>query len=237
MEKWLLAIIFLFIFLGTNGQVRIYKTENEEMVGKYDCVYYVPNYGEEIPYCRRSGQIEEVNRHGNECENQGEKNFFCDLLKQEMNPLIVLKWSSSVEMADLYANVFYNRSLINDNDDQFVCNCTMMGTFGKYCEYQLTHQAESFSKAIEDQFKEKETGDPWNTQQYGKILRYKTLPCLWSPLCLDWREICDGVQRCSNGIDEANCDKLEFNECEDDEFRCTNGICIAEEFWLDGKYH
>ncbi len=46
-----------------------------------------------------------------------------------------------------------------------------------------------------------------------------------------------GFKRCSNGIDETNCDKLEFNECEYDEFRCTNGICIAEEFWLDGKYH
>jgi hypothetical protein len=40
-----------------------------------------------------------------------------------------------------------------------------------------------------------------------------------------------------NGIDEENWDKLEFNECEDDEFRCTNGMCIAEEFWLDGEYY
>ena len=46
----------------------------------------------------------------------------------------------------------------------------------------------------------------------------------------------DGTQRCSSGIDEENWDKLEFNECEDNEFRCTNGMCIPEEFWLDGEY-
>jgi hypothetical protein len=140
-------------------------------------------------------------------------------------------------MADLYARVFYNRSLINNNDDRFVCNCTIAGTFGRYCEYQLTHQAKTFGEAIKAQFQQKEYGDSWNTQRYGKILCYETLPCPSSPLCLDWREICDGIQRCSNGIDEENCDKLEFNECEDDEFRCTNGMCISEEFWLDGKYN
>ncbi|CAF1551514.1 unnamed protein product [Adineta ricciae] len=30
------------------------------------------------------------------------------------------------------------------------------------------------------------------------------------------------------------CDLLEFNECEEDEYRCDNGMCIPEDFWLDG---
>jgi hypothetical protein len=169
------------------------------------------------------------------CFNQGEEKLFRELLKQEIEPSTILKWSSSVEMTDLYATVFYNRSLLNENSDQFVCRCTADGTFGKYCEYQLTHEAKTFSEALLAQFEQKRTGDSWNTQRYGKILCYETLPCSSSPLCLDWREICDGKQRCSNGTDEQNWDKLEFNECEVDEFRCTNGMCIAEEFWLDGK--
>ncbi len=37
-----------------------------------------------------------------------------------------------------------------------------------------------------------------------------------------------------DGLDEDYCDKLEFNECEDYEYRCANGMCIAEEYWLDG---
>ena len=231
-----LVATFLIIFSTTDGRVLLYNTENEEAVEKFDCVYYLPKYGEEISYCRRLSGNETLNRSRNECTNQEEKKRFRDLLKQEIHPSIILKWSSSVEMADLYASVFYNRSLIDDNSDQFVCNCTTPGTFGKYCEYQLTHQAKFFSDAITHQFKQKQTGDSWNTQRYGRILCYETLSCPLSPLCLDWREICDGMQRCLNGIDEENCDKLEFNECEDNEFRCTNGMCIAEEFWLDGKY-
>jgi hypothetical protein len=38
-----------------------------------------------------------------------------------------------------------------------------------------------------------------------------------------------------NGLDEENCDLLEFNECENDEYRCVDGMCIAEEYWLDGE--
>ena len=231
-----LLTTFVLIFTIADGQILLYNTENEEVVEKFDCVYYVPSHGEDISYCRRTSGNQSLNRHRNECDNQGEKKFFNDLLKEEIHPSIILKWSSSVEMADSYARVFYNRSLIDNDDDRFVCNCSTMGTFGKSCEYQLTHGAKTFNEAIEAQFSQKEKGDSWDTQRYGKILCYETLPCPSSPLCLDWREICDGAQRCSNGIDEENCDKLEFNECEDDEFRCTNGMCIAEEFWLDGKY-
>jgi hypothetical protein len=226
---------FVLIFSVTSGRVLLYNTENKEAIYKFDCVYYVYDDGEEIPYCQRLNQSEQLHRQNKECENQGERKMFHDLLDQNVRPSDVLDWSSSVEMADLYASVFYNRSLIEDDDARFLCNCTQSGTFGKYCEYELTHYAKSFSESINDQFEQKRNGDSWDTQRHGKILCYETLPCPSSPLCLDWREICDGVQRCSSGIDEENWDKLEFNECEDDEFRCTNGMCIPEEFWLDGK--
>jgi hypothetical protein len=234
-----LVVTFLLILTVTDSQVLVYNTENEEIVEKFDCVYDISDDGEEIPYCRRSGNSESLNRHNNECDNHGVIKLFRNLLKEEIHPSTILKWSSSVEMVDLYANVFYSRSLIDNNDDRFLCNCTIMGTFGKYCEYQLTHKAKTFSEAIKTQFEQKKEkeDDSWNTQRYGKILCYETLLCNSGPLCLDWREICDGTQTCLNGIDEENCDKLEFNECEDDEFRCTNGMCISEEFWLDGKYY
>jgi hypothetical protein len=29
--------------------------------------------------------------------------------------------------------------------------------------------------------------------------------------------------------------KIEMNECGESEFRCRNGLCIPEEYWLDGK--
>ena len=45
-----------------------------------------------------------------------------------------------------------------------------------------------------------------------------------------------GHQQCMGGIDEDYCEMLEFNECEDDEYRYANGMCIPEQYWLDGQY-
>ena len=217
------------------GRVLLYSTENNLAVEKFDCVYHIHDNGEEIPYCRRRNGSYPLDRNRKECENQGRRCLLRVLIDQNVLPNEVLKWSSSVEMVDIYAAFFYNRSLLDSNDDRFVCNCSKAGTFGKYCEYQLTHGVKSFREAIKAQFEEKRIGDSWNTQRYGKIVCYETVSCNSSVLCLDWREICDGIQRCSGGIDEENWDKLEFNECEVGEFRCTNGMCIPEEFWLDGE--
>ncbi|CAF4052595.1 unnamed protein product [Rotaria sordida] len=39
-----------------------------------------------------------------------------------------------------------------------------------------------------------------------------------TPICLDWREVCDGQMDCINSkIDEENCWQLEINECNDNE--------------------
>jgi len=228
--------ILLLIFTVRSGRILLYNTENGQINEKFDCVYHVNDNEEEIPYCRRLTEPQILNRNKTECNNDGERFSFRSLILQNVLPNDVLNWNSGIEMADLYAHFFYNQSSIKDIDDQFLCNCTKQGTFGKYCEYQLTHGTESFNDAIRAQFEQKRTGDSWNTQRYGKILCYATLMCDSGPLCLDWRDINDGMQRCVNGYDEENWDKLEFNECEDNEFRCTNGMCIPEEFWLDGKY-
>ena len=72
-------------------------------------------------------------------------------------------------------------------------------------------------------------------QIYGDIICYETLECESGMLCLDWREICDGIQHCLEGKDEENCDLLEMNECDEaEEYRCENGMCIPQEFFLDG---
>lgn len=189
--------------------------------------------GQEIPYCRRPGESQPVKRDKTDCENQGEKKLFQDLRHENITPSEILEWSSDVGMVDKHARYFNNR--LTAADDRFLCNCSRLGIFGKNCEYQLTHGAESFSEAITAQFKQKETGDSWNTQHFGRIVCYETLPCNSNGLCLDWRDICNGHQQCLSGVDEENWDKLEFNECEVHEFRCTNGMCIPEEFWLDGE--
>ena len=54
---------------------------------------------------------------------------------------------------------------------------------------------------------------------------------------MDWREICDGKVDCwPIPVDEQNCEILEENECESNEYRCFNGQCIPETFLLDYQY-
>ncbi|UJR18900.1 hypothetical protein I4U23_022028 [Adineta vaga] len=229
-----IAVISLLILAFASAQILLYNTENQRFTEKFDCLYYHDDdTGDIIAYCQRPYRSQSLNRNGTHCYNDSQKLFFNNLIDLQVHPSQAFQWSWTIEIADLYALIFYNRSLLHKYPDAFVCNCTRSGTFGKYCEYQLTHDQLRFSQAVKKQFKQKKDSDSWNTQRYGKILCYETLLCPLSPLCLDWREICDGVQRCENGIDEENCDMLEFNECEDDEFRCANGMCIAEEFWLD----
>jgi hypothetical protein len=55
-----------------------------------------------------------------------------------------------------------------------------------------------------------------------------------SPMCLDWREICDSKCDCLNNcIDEKDCFQLEINECDEDHFRCKNGMCIPQHLAFD----
>jgi hypothetical protein len=236
MWKAALTLYFLSVSIASS-RILLYNTEENSLTDRFDCLYQTQQKTkQEISYCQRLDEPLPLMRSQGGCENDGVIRSFRYLLDEDIEPSEVLHWSSSVEMADLYASVYYNRSFLDDNHQPFICQCTRMGTFGKYCEYQLTHKATEFGDAIVAQFLQKENDGSWNTQRYGSILCYQTLSCDSSPMCLDWREICDGFQRCSDGIDEENCDKLEFNECEEDEFRCTNGMCIPEEFWFDGEF-
>ena len=53
---------------------------------------------------------------------------------------------------------------------------------------------------------------------------------------MDEQYLIVGKQQCMYGIDEDGCDELEYNECSENEYRCDDGSCIAEEFWLDGQF-
>jgi hypothetical protein len=242
-----LAIVSVLCFpILCDGRILLYDTENIAVSAeKFDCIYIIdivhPSRGGvsagKVPYCRRPNITEDLARPTNKCENEGQLRYFADLLKENVPPFEVLEWSSSVEMTDKYAAFYHgNYSLIKLNEtEDFLCHCTQADTFGKYCEYQLTHEAQSFEASQYSQAINR-YNDRFAHQQFGEIVCYQTLPCNSGLLCLDWRDICDGKQQCENGWDEENCDKLEFNECEEDEFRCTNGMCISEEYWLDGEY-
>ena len=56
----------ILLSTNTDGRTLLHGTENEEPMDKFDCVYFMPNHKDEIPYCPRPDR--------NQCDNQGEKN-------------------------------------------------------------------------------------------------------------------------------------------------------------------
>jgi hypothetical protein len=121
----------------------------------------------------------------------------------------------------------------------------------------------TFEDAIDYQFELKKKYRI-GSQLWGNMTCYTTLTNCYSGLrCLTWHNICDGKyfvlqnttklhledvfqlvkevyilgkQQCMDGVDEDNCEELEFNECEENEYRCQDGSCIPEQYWLDGEY-
>ncbi|CAF4025453.1 unnamed protein product [Rotaria sp. Silwood2] len=227
----MLVIIFygLLLLEALNASVLLYHTENGNPIQQYDCLFYKSD-GATVKYCIHLNESIELTRNFTSCYNDGRSYTFSQLVELNITPIEILKWRSSMENVDLYS-AFLNGAIISN---RVICNCTLAFTFGKYCEYSFVI-TDSFEKEIQAQFGTKSI---MYTQLYGDITCYTTLKCNYGLLCLDGRQICDKTQQCIDGLDEENCDKLEFNECDnyDEEYRCSNGMCIPSEYFLDGEY-
>ncbi|CAF3820942.1 unnamed protein product [Adineta steineri] len=230
-------ILYHFIHQCTS-YVIIYNTENQVTTQSYDCLLYSNKiyHLQSSKYCIRTNVSIELKRTMNndsECLNNGQKYNFYSLKMLNIEPMEILKWNSGIELADLYA-AYLNR-FDHESDygkHHFLCNCTKIGTFGKFCEYNFMSNS-TFEETIEHQFYLK-SEHYFGSQYIGNRTCYTSLECNYGLLCLDWRNICDGKQQCIDGLDEDNCELLEYNECHSNEYRCSNGQCIDEEFFLDG---
>jgi hypothetical protein len=225
----------------------------------YDCIYYtqseIHNNDQGIKYCRQLNENQSLQRFFNQsCHNGGQLWLFEKLSFFNITASDVLQWSSSMEQADRYSKYLSNSAL--DVGYNYICNCTNPSSFGKFCEYEFYGGDTSFNEAIKNQFQSLQNVEMnIGSQLHNARLCYMTLECDSGLMCLDWRHICDGEdnrtddscrlffsillsgkQHCMDGLDEDYCEVLEFNECEDDEYRCLNGMCIPEEYWLDGDY-
>lgn len=228
MTMWLISLLcMIYLFSAIHANIYVYRTEDHPFTEYHDCIKYRENL-----YCIRPGQPIRLQRDpaNHHCYHNGILHSFTSLQLKNISAYTILhKWRSSIEKAEDYAR-FLRLDL---NDDGYLCECRDRQTFGKMCEYRLV-EGESLGKALEKRNSLREK-NPWLVQLYGDIVCYETLKCNSGILCLDWRNICDGFQQCMSGIDEENCDKLEFNECEPDEYRCKNGMCIPDEYFVDGS--
>lgn len=214
--------------------IYIFNSEDGSPVQFYDCI--VQN---DLSYCRRPTYLINLERDQEvwDCFHNGTRHSFRVLEQHNISVSTVLReWKSSVEMAEEYAyylRLQQEKTFVN-GDEKFLCQCTHAQSFGKHCEYRLAMHT-TFEETLDWQLKMR-IDYSWQMQLYGDIVCYKTLNCDSGLLCLDWRDICDGVQHCMFGYDEENCDKLEFNACEGDEYRCLNAMCIPDQYFLDGNY-
>ncbi|CAF1540179.1 unnamed protein product [Didymodactylos carnosus] len=219
--------------------VILHNTRDANLVQYYDCIYYTNEtsyLGEgegtvPVKYCQQPSKMVKLDRSNDTCLNNSTKLFYFQLSELSITPNDLLKWpSSSVEHVDEYASYLRNKA-----DNNYLCNCTIPGTFGKFCENKFYYDATTFDEAVKEQFGQIRA-NRYGNQLHNNRPCYSTLgtTCNSGLMCLDWRDICDGTQQCMDGVDEDFCHLLEFNECDENEYRCSNGMCLPDEYWLDG---
>ena len=225
------ATVLLFVLYISpllDCSIFVYNSEDSSSVQDFDCFDH-----QSTSYCRRLSQPISLQRNSepHRCYRSGINHSFRSLRLSNVTVHTVLQnWKSTLDKVDQYAH--YLRQPIDAKDgDAQLCQCNGTRAFGRNCEYQLPSGV-----TLTELFTAKFTVSSKKLMYVGEIVCYSTLLCDFGLLCLDWRDICDGVQQCMSGLDEENCDKLEFNECEDNEYRCMNGMCIPDEYFLDGDY-
>jgi hypothetical protein len=184
------------------------------------------------PYCRRPLLNDSINETQGYIENSY---TFKYLRSQGINNEHLLQWSISVDIIEQYA------IYLDTNDstfDEFTFHNCSSSWFGSHCQYTFGSNItiESFGDFVVSSFASRK-------QFSGNLIINTCYPYLSEcyrgpePMCLDWREICNGKIDCIGnnfGIDEEHCDELEVNECEEDEYRCHNGAqCIPLEYFRD----
>ena len=223
------VILFLmFILPIADPSIYVLHSEDSPSVEQYDCISHQSMY-----YCvRPDGPVQLTRNDGpRECYHDGVLHEFATLKANNVTLNTILHgWKSTSEKVEQYA-LYLMRAVEHDG---YLCQCTDMHTFGKNCEYLLP-AGRTFAQAAQS-VQELKNGDPSESQYHGDNVCYTTLTCNSGLLCLDWRDLCDGVQQCMAGLDEENCDILEANECDEDEYRCMNGLCIPDEYFLDGEF-
>jgi hypothetical protein len=234
------ALFVLICCFSVNTHYTLYHSHiHQNSYPTFDCLYayfidagketgkrYIQNY-HLIPYCQRPESEEQNDIIYPIHENIAKTINFKELKEQNITSEQLLKWYSPIDIAEKYE--------MNLNDSDIFHNCSSPW-FGSLCQYKFDYNLSlSFNDIIHSNFINRM--DIHANMTSGTCYRFLS-DCndgLW-PMCLDWREICDGKIDYLNGKDEELCDQLELNECNDNEYRCHyGGQCIPLEFLKDNR--
>jgi len=161
--------------------------------------------------------------------------FTFDQLKQNnISVQQLFNWSAPIDLIENY-QIYLNKISLTFTNQTFY-NCSLQ-RFGLQCQYELVYYPLNYHNLTLYNIIH-ETSLLVDRQTQISTC-YVHLKCDYSTtsICLDWTDICNGQINCLNdGIDEKDCWQLEVNQCNDHEYRCTNGICIPNIFYDDNLY-
>ena len=154
---------------------------------------------------------------------------FDQLRELNVDTTHLLSWSATIDLAEQYQYYLQHHQNEPLLSEEVFINCTNPW-FGPQCQYSFyMDRIESFQKMIHKMFHQRLVSK--SLPGVDNLACYIHIKCDrgGSDLCLDWREVCDGRIDCLNGgVDEAECFQLESNQCNQNEYRCHNGLCISK---------
>ncbi|CAF1114617.1 unnamed protein product [Adineta steineri] len=224
----------------TRSQFNLYNTDASLDAGNlhtnclHHYVYYWIELTEKVEYC--VGPISDNDILLEKFPNTTNGNFTFDELRQ-LNVITqeLLAWSAAIDLIERY-QYYIDQPNNSFKSTEIFFNCTKPW-FGPRCQYSFGLDT---IYMLPDIVRKTFTKKYYSAPPYvvTSLTCYIHLKCDrgGSNICLDWREICDGRIDCiDGGIDEDQCFQLEINECNENEYRCRNGLCISKGFLKDER--
>ncbi|CAF1935185.1 unnamed protein product [Rotaria magnacalcarata] len=153
--------------------------------------------------------------------------YFPTLQEHNITTDSLLDWFIPFEDIERYARYLDSLDTFDDKKN-LICNCSL-NRIGFGCKYELFSDLFTIEAVVEFQLSR-----PAERLNEIPACIVDGIECNAGALCLEWRQVCDGIVNCDNGADETNCHFLEFHQCSLDEFQCRNRMCIPLEFLFDG---
>ena len=224
--------------LTVRTEFNMYNTDKTYNVGNLhvNCLYYNIRYDfkmmERVEYCLDSNDT--TKSWADDFVNTRDRNFtFEQLHEMKITANDLLSWSATIDLAEKY-QYYLDHQYNSPLSKEIFFNCTKPW-FGSRCQYSFLIPLKEFHNVVYQILNRKFYSDFPSSVTPSTCYTQLTCDRGGSSLCLDWREICDGRIDCLNGgIDEAQCIDLEINECDENQYRCYNGLCIPKEFLGDG---